>query len=112
MAPFDACGHSAGHIVIVQHRTPRAVRGGAKSITDSGAGLGRQGGSAVVGPHGRDRELIGVDTLMWGSDYPHTESTFPQSRKILERILDGVPEDERRKITCDNAARLYEFEIG
>jgi predicted TIM-barrel fold metal-dependent hydrolase len=60
----------------------------------------------------RDRELIGVDTLMWGSDYPHTESTFPQSRKILERILDGVPEDERRKITRDNAARLYEFEIG
>jgi hypothetical protein len=50
MAPFDACGHSAGYTVIVQHRTPRAVRGGAKSITDSGAGLGRQSGSAVVGP--------------------------------------------------------------
>jgi predicted TIM-barrel fold metal-dependent hydrolase len=49
---------------------------------------------------------------MWGSDYPHTESTFPQSRKILERILDGVPEDERRKITRDNAARLYGFDIG
>jgi predicted TIM-barrel fold metal-dependent hydrolase len=49
---------------------------------------------------------------MWGSDYPHTESTFPQSQTILERILDGVPDDERRKITRDNAARLYEFEIG
>jgi predicted TIM-barrel fold metal-dependent hydrolase len=49
---------------------------------------------------------------MWGSDYPHTESTFPQSHKILERILDGVPEGERQKIVRDNAARLYGFEIG
>lgn len=57
----------------------------------------------------RDRALIGVDQLMWGSDYPHTESTFPRSRTILERILDGVSEDERRKITQGNAARLYGF---
>ena len=44
----------------------------------------------------RDRALIGVDTLMWGSDYPHTESTFPRSRAILERILDGVPASDGR----------------
>jgi len=59
----------------------------------------------------RDRELIGVDNLMWGSDYPHTESTFPRSRKILERILDHVPAPERRKITSVNAARLYDFDL-
>ena len=58
----------------------------------------------------RDRALIGVDTLMWGSDYPHTESTFPRSRAILERILDGVPGEERRQITASNAARLYRFD--
>jgi hypothetical protein len=33
----------------------------------------------------------GVDNMMWGSDYPHSESTFPQSRKILAEILAGVP---------------------
>ena len=48
---------------------------------------------------------------MWGSDYPHTESTFPRSRKILERILDRVPAPERRKITSVNAARLYDFDL-
>jgi predicted TIM-barrel fold metal-dependent hydrolase len=32
--------------------------------------------------------------MMWGSDYPHSESTFPQSRKILAEILEGVPDDE------------------
>jgi hypothetical protein len=31
---------------------------------------------------------------MWGSDYPHSESTFHQSRKILAEILKGVPDDE------------------
>ena len=47
---------------------------------------------------------------MWGSDYPHTEATFPRSQQILERILAGVPEEERQKITCTNVARLYHFD--
>ena len=38
---------------------------------------------------------------MWGSDYPHSESTFPQSRKILSEILAGVPDDEQAKIAGD-----------
>jgi len=58
----------------------------------------------------RDRGAIGVDRLLWGSDYPHTESTFPRSRAILERILDGVPPGERRRITASNAADLYQFD--
>jgi predicted TIM-barrel fold metal-dependent hydrolase len=58
----------------------------------------------------RDREVIGVDLLAWGSDYPHTESTFPRSRAILDRILRGVPDGERRLITAANAARLYHFD--
>ncbi|MGH7316690.1 MAG: amidohydrolase family protein [Candidatus Rokuibacteriota bacterium] len=41
--------------------------------------------------------MIGVDNMMWGSDYPHSESTFPQSRKILAEILAGVPDDEQRR---------------
>jgi hypothetical protein len=35
----------------------------------------------------RLRDVIGVENMMWGSDYPHSESTFPQSRKILAEIL-------------------------
>jgi predicted TIM-barrel fold metal-dependent hydrolase len=53
------------------------------------------------------RHHIGVDNLMWGSDYPHAESTFPKSMEILDEILEGVPEDERAKIVGDNAARIY-----
>ena len=46
----------------------------------------------------RLRDVIGVDNMMWGSDYPHSESTFPQSQKILAEILAGVPDDEQAKI--------------
>jgi predicted TIM-barrel fold metal-dependent hydrolase len=57
------------------------------------------------------RDVIGVETLMWGSDYPHTESTFPRSKAIVEEILADVPDDERRAIVCDNAAHLYGFSV-
>jgi predicted TIM-barrel fold metal-dependent hydrolase len=60
----------------------------------------------------RERETVGLGTLMWGSDYPHTESTFPRSREILGRILAGVPEAERGAITCTNAAELYGFDLA
>ena len=55
------------------------------------------------------RHHIGVENLLWGSDYPHAESTFPRSREILERIFEGVPEDEKAKIVGENTARLYHF---
>jgi predicted TIM-barrel fold metal-dependent hydrolase len=49
--------------------------------------------------------------MMWGSDYPHSESTFPQSRKILAEILAGVPDDEQAKIVGGNTARVYNFDM-
>ncbi len=60
----------------------------------------------------RLRDVIGVDNMMWGSDYPHSESTFPQSRKVLAEILAGVPEDEGAKIAGINTARLYGFDVA
>ena len=50
--------------------------------------------------------------MMWGSDYPHSESTFPQSRKILAEILAGVPADEQAKIAGGNTARVYNFDVA
>ncbi len=60
----------------------------------------------------RLRDAIGVDNMMWGSDYPHSESTFPRSREILAEILSGVPEDEQAKIVGGNAARVYHFDAA
>jgi predicted TIM-barrel fold metal-dependent hydrolase len=53
------------------------------------------------------RELIGVDRLMWGSDYPHTEGTFPYSQEQIMKDFMGVPEGEVHQMVAGNAARLY-----
>ena len=58
-------------------------------------------------PGVRTRDLIGVDRLMWGSDYPHFDSTFPNSRKEIEKNFTGVPEDERALILGGTMAKVY-----
>ena len=55
----------------------------------------------------RDRHIIGVDNLMWGSDYPHAEGTFPRSQEIIQEILVDCTEEEKAKIAGGNAARVY-----
>jgi len=51
-----------------------------------------------------------VDNLLWGSDYPHPECTFPMSRQVLETILADCTEEEKAKIAGGNAARIYQFD--
>ena len=58
------------------------------------------------------REIIGVDNMLWGNDFPHAESTWPKSQEFLERIFAGTPEPERRKITSDNAAQLFRMKLS
>ncbi len=53
--------------------------------------------------------LLGADSCMWASDYPHTDSTFPESRRAIEEALGTLPAEDRRKITATNCARLYGF---
>ena len=55
----------------------------------------------------RLRDVIGVDNLLWGGDYPHGESTFPRSRQIIEEILAGCTEEEKAKIAGGNSVRVY-----
>ena len=66
------------------------------------------------------RDVIGVDDIIWGSDQPHSESTFPQSQQILAEILEGVPDDEQAKpapdpdpgIAAGNTACVYNFDVA
>ncbi len=55
------------------------------------------------------RELIGIDNIMFESDYPHSDSNWPHTRKMLEESLANVPNDQARKIAEDNARRVYNF---
>ena len=56
------------------------------------------------------RELLGIETLMWGSDYPHLDSTWPCSLAVLDEIFDGVPDADRAKITRENVKALYRLD--
>lgn len=53
------------------------------------------------------REIIGVDNLMWGSDYPHVDSTWPCSMQVIDEVFEGIPVEDRNKITHDNVRTLY-----
>ena len=53
------------------------------------------------------RDLIGVNTLMWGNDYPHHDSIFPRSQQVLDEIFAGVPDEDRYRITVANCCDLY-----
>jgi len=56
-------------------------------------------------------EVIGRDSFMWGSDFPHTDSTWPNSRTVIEKNFAGVPDAVAQSILFDNAARLYHIDI-
>jgi predicted TIM-barrel fold metal-dependent hydrolase len=53
--------------------------------------------------------LIGPDRVMWACDYPHPDSTFPDSRGAIARDMGNLSIDDVRRITSDNCRELYEF---
>jgi predicted TIM-barrel fold metal-dependent hydrolase len=55
------------------------------------------------------RSVTGHQALLWGSDYPHHEGTFPRSRDVVAHLFDGIDISEREKadILGGNAARLF-----
>jgi predicted TIM-barrel fold metal-dependent hydrolase len=58
------------------------------------------------------RHEIGVDRIMWGADYPHHEGTWPHTRLALRLLFSDLPEEEVRRITSENAAEVYGFDLG
>jgi len=52
---------------------------------------------------------LGADKIMWGSDFPHPDGVWPDSKEYIDRELGQLPAATRRKIVCDNAAALYGF---
>lgn len=56
-----------------------------------------------------NRHLIGVDRILWSSDYPHVSADWPNSWKTIQAAFAGVPTPERQAILAGNATRLYGF---
>jgi predicted TIM-barrel fold metal-dependent hydrolase len=58
-----------------------------------------------------NRHQIGIDNIMWSSDYPHTASTWPHSRDIIARDFKTAPEAEKWKIVRENVIALYDLDL-
>ncbi|MGH7747520.1 MAG: amidohydrolase family protein, partial [Candidatus Dormibacteria bacterium] len=58
------------------------------------------------------RHFIGMDNILWESDYPHTDTSWPNSRAIVEKHLGHLPADEQRKIAFDNAQRIFRLQTA
>jgi predicted TIM-barrel fold metal-dependent hydrolase len=57
------------------------------------------------------RHQIGVDRFLWGSDYPHDESTYPNTREGLRRAFAGTDPTELQRVLAGNAADVYRFDL-
>jgi predicted TIM-barrel fold metal-dependent hydrolase len=55
------------------------------------------------------RHKINVDGLIWGSDFPHQESDWPESISVIEKNFAGVPELEKYKMVCGNAVEFFQL---
>ena len=50
-----------------------------------------------------------VNMSMWSSDYPHSVTLWPDSRKIIAELVDGMTEPDIGKVLYANAARVYKY---
>ncbi len=58
-----------------------------------------------------NRNIPGGKNIMWSSDYPHSETTFPNSLSVIERDFEGIPEADINEIVCERAKRFYKVGI-
>lgn len=58
------------------------------------------------------RNIVGVNNILWSSDFPHSGSTWPHSRQSAARHVAGIPKADADKILWKNTARLYGFSMS
>jgi hypothetical protein len=69
-------------------------------------------GASFLPPRDCDRRAeVGVDRIMWGTDYPHTEGSYPYTKELLRLTFEGVDPGEIQQIVAGNAARVYGFDL-
>jgi uncharacterized protein len=57
----------------------------------------------------QNRHRIGVERVLWSTDYPHASSSWPNTWSAVQASMSGVPSEERQLILSGNAMRLYGF---
>ena len=86
-----------------------------KNLSKSPTGYYEQNcfiGASFLRPHeAKFKDEIGVEKIMWGTDYPHLEGTWPSTMKELQETFGNYPEQEIRDMLGLNAVRIYGFDV-
>jgi predicted TIM-barrel fold metal-dependent hydrolase len=56
------------------------------------------------------RDHLPMDNIMWGTDFPHSVGSFPNSQAFLDKTFSGL-DDLRRKVTLENPARYFGLDL-
>jgi predicted TIM-barrel fold metal-dependent hydrolase len=57
-----------------------------------------------------NRDRIGIDRITFETDYPHSDSTWPETRAVAAKLLDGLSDDEIHRVVRGNAIELFELQ--
>jgi len=58
------------------------------------------------------RRSLGTQSMLWSSDYPHNDSTWPHSREVIDQLAANIPPADLRKILNENVSRLYNLSLN
>jgi predicted TIM-barrel fold metal-dependent hydrolase len=61
---------------------------------------------------GRNLEWWGQDNIMWSNDFPHANSTWPHSLKVIQRDLGHLPLETQARVLAGNVCRLYGLDLA
>jgi predicted TIM-barrel fold metal-dependent hydrolase len=60
----------------------------------------------------QQRHLLGLGNMAWGTDFPHSATDWPHSRQLIDRMFEGVPEGDKKKIVCDNILTFLKIPVA
>jgi hypothetical protein len=60
----------------------------------------------------RLRDMIGVESLIWGSDFAHGQGYWPESQKAIEETMGDIPENERRSMLAENVIKYFHLDVA
>ncbi|MCB0995659.1 MAG: amidohydrolase, partial [Acidimicrobiales bacterium] len=70
------------------------------------------GSSFMTRGDAEERDVVGADRIMWGSDFPHEEGTFPHTSESLAHTFAGIAPAEVAKMVGETAAEVYDFDLA
>ncbi len=99
----------SGNIGVMTIRDPFRLQRTPSEYWESNCWLGS---SFMTRPDAEDRDAVGVHKVMWGSDFPHDEGTFPHSREALAHTFAGIDPVDVARMVGGNAAEVYGFDLA